>query len=126
MNGQVSWTAEGAWQELDSADLPPVLRVRSELLLLRMRIEQFAQALPPESLVDGVRGQIELRLWGLVSVVEPSDRAAARQYIQQVQRAYRQSSEYLHCRRSALIPSTTELAQWVASVDALAQAIQAA
>lgn len=120
----MTWTPRDAWQEVARADLPPVLRIRCELLLLRMRIERLSRALPATSVVDpSGHGRTALRLWALVPLVEQEKRDEVRDRVQQVQRVYGLSSEYLHSRRSGLVPPPVELATWLAGVKALEELI---
>jgi hypothetical protein len=116
----MSWSPSDAWNELAESDLPSVLRTRCHVLLLRMRIERLAEALPGTALVPTAgHGRPMLRLWGLMALAAERDRPATRDQVRQVQRVYNLSSDYLHSRRAAVVPSPTELATWLAGVEAL-------
>ncbi|MEV0699581.1 hypothetical protein AB0I53_16910 [Saccharopolyspora sp. NPDC050389] len=116
----MNWMPTNGWREVAEESLSPFLRSRCELLLLRMRIERLAKALPGTALVnDSGRGRTNLRLWGLVASATPENRQAVRDRVRQAQWIYRLSSEYLHGRRAALVPPPAELSSWLTSVDAL-------
>ena len=121
----MTWTPAGGRRELGESDLPPILRIRCELLLLRMRIEHLANSLSDASLAQSTpTGHTVVRLWGLLSTVPPEGRPAAESRVRQVQQVYGLSSDYLHSRRAAVVPSSTELATWTASVNALEELLK--
>ena len=117
----MSWNSTIGRSEVAASSLGPVLRIRCELLILRMRIEELARRLPVDLLGEAPgRGQIQLRLWGLVAL--GGDEPAMRRQVLRVQRVYRLSSEYLHSRRAGLVPPPTELRGWEEDVTALESA----
>ncbi|MDX3191376.1 hypothetical protein PV458_23455 [Streptomyces sp. MN03-5084-2B] len=118
----MNWSPGDAHQEVDQSHLTPILRSRCEVLLLRMRLEQLAKRLPVDrSLVS--RGRIDLRLWGLVTLGSADEVALLRRLVQRVQLIYRTSSEYLHGRRSGLVPPASEIDAWRDDIAALESAV---
>lgn len=118
----MSWLPDDAHREVDQSHLSPVLRSRCEVLLLRMRLERLAKRLPADRSL-APRGQIDLRLWGLVTLGTADEVASLRRLVQQVQLIYRTSSEYLHSRRSGLVPPASEVEAWRDSITALESAV---
>ncbi|MET9231327.1 hypothetical protein [Lentzea sp. NPDC003310] len=114
----MTWTPAIGEDEMASSGSPPVLRARSALLLLRIRIELLAQSLPSTTFVSTF-GRVDVRLWALVTHVRAEDRDEAAALVRQVQRIYGLTSAYLHSRRAAIVPSYSELSAWTKSVTAL-------
>lgn len=114
----MTWTPTAGEREVATSALPPILRARCELLLLRMRIEEIAKSLPVDSFASTF-GRLDVRLWAVVNQVPPEKRSTAEARVRQVRRIYKMTSAYLHSRRASIVPPRTELSAWTASVAAL-------
>lgn len=118
----MTWLPDDAHREVYQSHLAPVLRSRCDVLLLRTRLERLAKRLPADRSLSS-RGRIDLRLWGLVTLGTADELALLRQLVQRVQLIYRTSSEYLHSRRSGLVPPASELDTWHDDIAALESAV---
>ncbi|MFF1607504.1 hypothetical protein ACFVYA_06945 [Amycolatopsis sp. NPDC058278] len=118
----MTWLPGEAHRQVDQSQMDPVLRSRCEVLLLRMRIELVAKRLPADRSLSS-RGRIDLRLWGLVTLGTADELVVLRQLVQRVQLVYRSSSQYLHSRRSGLVPPSSEIDAWRDDIAALESAV---